>query len=229
VVTARGESAARQSESRPSHEDPALRGGRGSALLRGERRKNAVLRLRKRFGSAFVLAALLGSAVLPRPALAASAAEINRDVSKALKILYSSNAAAKNLSTKAKGILVFPSIVKGGFVVGGQYGEGALKQGNRTVGYYTSVAASYGLQAGLQKFGYALFFMTPGALDYLNKSGGFEIGVGPSVVVVDEGLAKSLTTTTAQSDIYAFFFNQKGLMAGLGLQGTKITRFQPSQ
>ena len=114
-------------------------------------------------------------------------------------------------------------------MVGGQYGEGALKQGNRTVGYYTSVAASYGLQSGLQKFGYALFFMSPGALDYLSNSEGFEIGVGPSVVVVDEGLAKSLTTTTAQSDIYAFFFNQKGLMAGLGLQGTKITRFHPSK
>jgi lipid-binding SYLF domain-containing protein len=188
-----------------------------------------MLRLRKRLGSALLLAVVLGSATLSRPALGASAGEINRGVSKALKILYSSNSAAKSLATKAKGILVFPSIVKGGFVVGGQYGEGALRQGTRTVGYYNSVAASYGLQAGLQKFGYALFFMTPSSLEYLNKSEGFEIGVGPSVVVVDEGLAKSLTTTTAQSDIYAFFFNQKGLMAGLGLQGTKITRIHPSQ
>jgi lipid-binding SYLF domain-containing protein len=161
--------------------------------------------------------------------LAATAAEINSGVTKALKTLYSVNPAAKSLGAKAQGILVFPSIVKGGFMVGGQFGEGALRKGNRTAGYYTSVAASYGLQAGIQKFGYALFFMSPGSLDYLNKSEGFEVGVGPSVVVVDEGMAKSLTTTTAQSDIYAFFFNQKGLMAGLGLQGTKITRFHPSK
>lgn len=127
--------------------------------------------------------------------MAASAAEINRDVSKVLKALYAKNAAAKSLGAKAKGILVFPSIVKGGFMVGGQYGEGALRQGNRTVGYYSSAAASYGLQAGLQKFGYALFFMTPSSLDYLQKSSGWEVGVGPSIVVVDQGMAKSLTTT----------------------------------
>ena len=126
-------------------------------------------------------------------------------------------------------MLVFPSIVKGGFMVGGQYGEGALRKGGRTAGYYSSVAASYGLQAGIQKFGYALFFMTPSALDYFQKSAGWEVGTGPSIVVVDEGVAKSLSTTTAKSDIYAFFFSQKGLMAGLGLQGTKITRIQPSK
>jgi lipid-binding SYLF domain-containing protein len=94
------------------------------------------------------------------------------------------------------------------------------------VGYYSTVAASYGLQAGAQSFGYALFFITDKALDYLKKSEGWEIGVGPSIVIVDEGIAKSLTTTTAKSDIYAFFFDQKGLMAGLGLQGSKITRIE---
>ena len=92
------------------------------------------------------------------------------------------------------------------------------------MGYYNRVAASYGLQAGAQKFGYAMFFLTQTALDYLTKSKGWEIGVGPSVVVVDEGLARSLTTTTAKEEIYAFFFHQKGLMAGLGLQGSKITK-----
>ena len=86
------------------------------------------------------------------------------------------------------------------------------------------MAASCGLQAGVQSFGYALFFMTDSALDYLDRTSGWEIGVGPSVVIVDEGVAKSLTTTTAKSDIYAFFFDQKGLMAGIGLQGTKVTR-----
>ena len=130
------------------------------------------------------------------------------------------------MGEKAIGILVFPGIVKGGFIVGGQYGEGALIRDGKTVGYYNTIAASYGLQAGLQKFGYALFFMTDSALKWIDKSEGWEIGVGPSIVVVDAGAAASMTSTTAQSDIYAFFFDQKGLMAGLGLQGTKITRLE---
>jgi lipid-binding SYLF domain-containing protein len=157
-------------------------------------------------------------------ACADTAAEIDRDVDTALDKLYSHQPAAKVLAAEAKGILIFPGIVKGGLIIGGQYGEGALRVKGKTTGYYRSVAASYGLQAGVQKFGYALFFMTDSALAYLDKSDGWEIGVGPSIVVVDEGIAKSLTTTTAKSDIYAFFFDQKGLMAGIGLQGTKITK-----
>jgi lipid-binding SYLF domain-containing protein len=89
------------------------------------------------------------------------------------------------------------------------------------------VAASYGLQAGVQTFGYALFLMNQKALAYLEESAGWEIGVGPSLVVVDKGTAAALTTTTARSDVYAFFFDQRGLMAGIGLQGTKITRIHP--
>jgi MFS family permease len=117
--------------------------------------------------------------------------------------------------------------LKGGFIVGAQHGEGALLSGGRTLGYYNTIAASYGLQAGVQKFGYALFFMTNSSLAYLDKSGGWELGTGPSIVVVDTGMAKSLTTTTLQKGVYALFFDQKGLMAGLGLQGSKITRITP--
>lgn len=160
----------------------------------------------------------------PVSASAASAGEINRDANQALQKLYAKTPSAKVLGEKAKGILVFPGIVKAGFIVGGQFGEGALIKNGKTVGYYNSVAVSYGLQAGAQKFGYALFFMTDEAMAYLNKSDGWEIGAGPSIVIVDEGISGSLTTTTAKSDIYAFFFNQKGLMAGLGLQGTKVTK-----
>ena len=162
----------------------------------------------------------------PDRAAAASAAEIDRDAQKALENLYAKSPSAKTMGEKAIGILVFPGIVKGGFIVGGQYGEGALFRDGKTVGYYNTIAASYGLQAGLQKYGYALFFMTDSALKWLDKSDGWEIGVGPSIVVVDAGAATSLTSTTAQSDIYAFFFDQKGLMAGLGLQGTKITKLE---
>ncbi len=165
--------------------------------------------------------------VSPGLAMADSAAEIDRDVDSALQKLYSDTPVAKELSTIAKGILVFPDIVKGGLIVGGQYGVGALRVGGKTVGYYNTVAASYGLQAGVQKFGYAMFFITQSALDHLKESKGWEIGVGPSIVIVDEGIAKSTTTTTAKEDIYAFFFGQKGLMAGMGLQGSKISKITP--
>ena len=108
--------------------------------------------------------------------------------------------------------------------LGGQFGEGALLQKGKAVAYYNTSGASIGLQAGAQQFGYAMFFMQPSALAQLDKAGGFEVGVGPTVVVVDEGKAKTMTTTTAKDDIYAFIFSQKGLMAGVGLQGNKITR-----
>lgn len=174
----------------------------------------------------FVFAMLMVSAGSLPTAFAGTAQEIDRDSDSALQKLYDSVPAAKEFSKIAKGILVFPDIVKGGLIIGGQYGEGALRINGKTTGYYSSVAASYGLQAGVQKFGYALFFMTDSSLEYLKKSEGWEIGVGPTLVVVDEGVAKSLTTTTAKSDIYAFFFDQKGLMAGIGIQGSKITRIE---
>ena len=103
-------------------------------------------------------------------------------------------------------------------------GDGVLMKNGRSVGYYNSIAASYGLQAGVQVFGYALFFMNDAALAYLGQSDGWEVGVGPSIVVVDQGVGKSLTSTTLTQAVYAFIFDQKGLMAGLGIQGAKITK-----
>ena len=170
-----------------------------------------------------VIALVAGVLISPNPARAATAAEINRDVKIALEKLYAKSSSAKTLGEKAKGILVFPGIVKGGFMVGGQFGEGALLKGGKTSAYYNTLSASYGLQIGLQKYGYALFFMSDSAMGWLDKSDGWELGTGPSIVVVDEGVAKSMSSTTLQSDVYAFFFDQKGLMGGLGLQGTKIT------
>ena len=174
--------------------------------------------------SLLVFAFGAASLAAPKSSEAASAAEINRGANSALAILYAKTPSAKVLGEKAQGILVFPSITKGGFMVGGQFGEGALIQGGKITGYYNTVQVSYGLQAGLQKYGYALFFMSESALKWLDKSDGFELGTGPTIVVVDTGAAGSLTTTTAQSNIYAFFFDQKGLMGGLGLQGTKVSK-----
>jgi lipid-binding SYLF domain-containing protein len=188
----------------------------------------AQLMLRSSFLQLGLLVTLL-MLTIPQASLAATAAQINRDADAALSDLYRSTPAAKKMAGIAKGILVFPSIIKGGFIIGGQYGEGALRIGGKTRGFYNTVAASYGLQIGAQSFGYALFFLDDASLKYLQSSKGWEIGVGPSIVVVDEGVARSLTTTTAKSGIYAFFFDQKGLMAGLGIQGSKITRITPDR
>jgi lipid-binding SYLF domain-containing protein len=155
------------------------------------------------------------------------AAQIDRDARRVIGNLYAKAPAAKALGPKALAILVFPKITKAGLMVGGQYGEGALIKGDKTTGYYSTAGASYGLQAGVQTYGYAMFLMTDKAIKQLDNANGFEVGVGPSVVVMDEGMAKSTTTTTMKDDIYAFIFSQQGLMAGLGLQGNKISRINP--
>jgi lipid-binding SYLF domain-containing protein len=183
----------------------------------------------RRLATALVLAMATTITLNARVALAASASEIDRNATEALETLYANTPGAKDLATQAKGILVFPNIVKGGFIVAGQYGDGALRKKGKTVGYYRSVAASYGLQAGVQSFGYALLFMDDASLEYLDQSNGWEVGTGPSVVVLDKGFGKSLTSTTLRKGVYAFIFSQKGLMAGLGLQGSKITKITPDQ
>lgn len=190
-------------------------------------KNNIVCHIRHSLAASLALAILLLCS--PGMSMADTASQINRDADIALQTLFQTTPAAKKMAGIAKAILVFPEIIKGGFIIGGQYGEGALRVGGKTTGYYRSVAASYGLQAGAQSFGYALFFLDNNSLQYLKKSDGWEIGVGPSVVIVDEGMARSFTTTTAQSGVYAFFFDQKGLMAGLGIQGSKITKFQPDK
>ena len=157
------------------------------------------------------------------PAAAEGAAQLQSDARSALDSLTAGTPAAKELSKSAVAVLVFPKITKAGFILGGQYGEGVLFERGKAVGYYSTGGASYGLQAGAQEYGYAMFFMKPAALESLKQTDGFEVGVGPSVVVVDEGMGKSLTTITAQNDVYAFIFSQQGLMAGVGIQGNKTT------
>ena len=176
----------------------------------------------------FGLPPLIGGVALrPDPAQAASARTINHDVDLALRALYSSQPNARHLGQRAQAVLIFPKIVKAGLLIGGQTGDGALRVGGRTVGYYNISAASFGLQAGVQTFSYAMFFMTASSLKYLSDSDGWAIGSGPSVVIVDQGAAKSFTTTTLTQDVYAFPFGQRGLMAGIELEGSKITHIHP--
>jgi len=170
-----------------------------------------------------VAAALL---LAPATVWAADRAALERDARSVYEKLLATVPAAQALSGSAAGVLVFPKITKAGLVVGGQYGDGVLFKGGKTAGFYNTSGASYGLQAGAQQFGYAMFMMNDKALSALDANDGFEVGVGPSIVVVDQGMGKTLTTTTAKDDVYAFIFGQKGLMAGVGLQGNKITRLK---
>jgi lipid-binding SYLF domain-containing protein len=170
-----------------------------------------------------ILIPLILTAVTLLAARTASANLVS-DSRRALQQLVSQNPAAAKAKAKAAAILVFPRVLKAGFIVGAQSGEGILFVNGQPNGHYRTVAASYGLQAGVQEYGYALFLMNQNAVNWVNNTRGWEIGTGPSVVIVDKGMARSFSTDTLHSGIYAFIFDQQGLMAGLGLQGSKIIR-----
>jgi len=172
---------------------------------------------------ALSLALTFTPAFVSQQAVAATASELSANGQAALSRLYGQSSRASRYARDARAILVFPKIVKAGLIVGGQGGEGVLFVHGRPTAYYKISALSYGLQAGGQSFSYALFFMNDKALTYLRKSDGWSIGSGPSVVVMDKGKAMSTTSTTLSEDVYAFPFGQKGLMAGLGLEGSKIS------
>jgi lipid-binding SYLF domain-containing protein len=158
-----------------------------------------------------------------QPALAQSGHMLDQDAEAALNALYAKHPGAKALGAKASGILVFPSITKAGFIIGGQGGDGTLFEKGKPTGHYNSGAVSVGLQAGVQTYGYALFFLTPADLNFLKTSSGWSLGTGPNLVIADAGFGADASTTTARSGVYAFIFDQKGLMAGIGLVGQKIS------
>ena len=177
--------------------------------------------------TSFVL--IIGLVFGSMSAVALDRTALDNDIHAAIKHLLDTSAVARKLAITAKGALVFPNIRKAGFIVGVQYGEGALVRRKQDGGYYIAnyysiKSASYGMQAGVQSFGYVMALMTDVAVQHVQTSRGWELGIGPSVVVVDEGKARTLTTETIKSDEYAFTFSQKGLMAGMGLQGSKISR-----
>lgn len=157
---------------------------------------------------------------------AATAQDLNTESNLALQKLYKANPTAEKIGHQAQAILIFPSIVKAGLVFGGAYGEGVLEKSGKVVNYYNTVTGSWGLQAGAQSYGYVVFLMNQKAVKYLEDSAGLEIGVGPTVVIVDEGAAKNLSTSTLKDDAYAFIFDQQGLMVGVSIEGTKISKIK---
>ena len=174
-----------------------------------------------------MLAGLLLSATLMSAAQAQTADDLHEEAQEALEMLYRTNPVAEGFGERAKAVLVFPNIVKAGLVFGGAFGEGVLMREGQAPEFYNSFTGSWGLQAGAQSYGYAVFMMTDEALEYLDDTDGWEIGVGPTVVVMREGAAANVSTTSIQTDAYAFIFNQQGLMAGVSVEGTKITRIDP--
>jgi lipid-binding SYLF domain-containing protein len=152
--------------------------------------------------------------------------ELEAKARTALASLFSSAPKAQDLQYISKAVLVFPDIVKAGLIVGAQEGKGVMfGPDGKVLGYYRARALSYGMQAGAQTFSEAMFLMTDAAITAVSSGAGLSVGVGPSVVVVDAGMGKTMTTTTLKSDVYAFIYGQQGLMAGLGVQGQRIVKF----
>ena len=154
-----------------------------------------------------------------------SHAQLEQNARAALARLYSTAPRAKELRAHSVAVLVFPDILKAGLMIGGSGGNGVLfSHDGAVLGYYNASAVSYGLQAGAQSFSEAMFLTKPAAMRYLESSDGWSIGAGPSVVLADSGMARDVSSTTLRPDVYAFVFGQVGLMAGMGVQGQKITR-----
>jgi lipid-binding SYLF domain-containing protein len=160
------------------------------------------------------------------PAYAASAMEIDAKVNAILKKFYKDVGGAKELSKKSQGMLIFPSVLKAGFGIGGEWGEGALRINNKTVDYYSTAAASIGFQLGAQSKAVILMFMAKDVLNKFRSSSGWEVGIDGSVALVKIGAGGTIDSTTVQQPIIAFIFGQKGLMFNLTLEGSKFTKLK---
>lgn len=171
-----------------------------------------------------LIAALL--LVFATAATAGSKEEINAEVRQALKNFQQQTSAGHELSKKAAGMLVFPSVIKAGIGIGGEYGEGALLVGGKTVAYYNIAAASIGFQLGAQARSQIVLFMNPKVLEEFRKSEGWKAGVDGSVAVATLGAGGAVDTETAKEPIIGFIFSNKGLMYNLTFEGSKITRIE---
>ncbi len=173
-----------------------------------------------------VLAALCFVVFQSPDADAVTAREINVSVDATLKNFLKNVKGSKEYLNAAKGVLVFPNVYKAGFGIGGEYGEGALRIGGKTVDYYSTVAGSFGFQLGAQKKTLILVFMQKGALNSFRESNGWKAGVDGSVALVTVGIGGSIDTTNIKDPIVAFAFDQKGLMYNLTIEGSKFSKIK---
>ena len=174
-----------------------------------------------------VLCSLCFVIAAPPASRADSGYEIDAGVDETLDRFFYNIRGARELANKAVGILVFPSVVKAGFGIGGEYGEGALLERRRTVGYYNTVSASIGFQLGVQARSVIIMFMTPEALDQFRRTAGWKIGADASVAIITVGIGGSIDTNKITSPVVGFILDPKGLMYNLTLEGSKISRISP--
>jgi lipid-binding SYLF domain-containing protein len=151
---------------------------------------------------------------------------IDADVNGTLSRLFSTVKGSRELVSKAQGVLVFPSVVKAAFIAGAEYGEGSLRVGGTTAGYYSTASGSFGFQAGAQSTAVIFLFMTQDALDKFRNSAGWSVGGDVAVSLVKVGANGTLDTTTATSPVEAIVLTNTGLMADASLAGTKVTRLK---
>ena len=174
-----------------------------------------------RFASLLLVLAAAGTAQ------AATTREINASTDAAIADFRKSVKGADEYLAASKGVLVIPEVKKVGLVVGGQWGEGALRINGKTAAYYKMTAASVGFQAGYQKANYLFIFLTEEALNTFRAGKGWDAGIDAGVTVVDESVGASIDTLKAKSSVVAFIFGKEGLMGGYSLKGQKLTRFTP--
>jgi lipid-binding SYLF domain-containing protein len=151
---------------------------------------------------------------------------IDASVDGTMSRLFTTVQGSRELVSKARGVLVFPSVLQVGFVVGGQYGEGSLRVGGGTVGYYSTISGSFGLQAGAQSKAIIFLFMTQDSLDKFRSADGWSAGGDASVALVKMGANGAIDTTTATAPVEVFVLTNAGLMADVSLQGTKVSRLK---
>lgn len=175
-----------------------------------------------------VIAGTIAAAVSAAATTAAadSAREIEAEVGEAMRLLYETVPGSRELAEEARGVLIMPSVIKGGLVIGGSYGEGALKINGQTDNYYSVAGASIGYQIGVQTTSQALFFMTDAALQNFRTSNGWELGADAEFTVPGDGISLNLDSTTIKSPVIAFVFAQDGLLAGASIKGAKYTRIR---
>lgn len=175
----------------------------------------------------FTLCVLAGAAFLAVNVQAATKGEINASVKASKERFVKDVKGASEYLKIAKGVLVMPNITKAGFVVGGQYGTGALQVGGKTINYYSLAGASVGFQAGAEKYDMIILFITDESLNKFQASNGWEAGVDAEVTMIKVGADASLETLRSQSPVVGFVIDQKGLMGGVSIKGAKFSKTQP--
>ena len=173
-----------------------------------------------------LVASMFAVGTTARRSEAASAAEIDSDVNVTLNRLFRQVPGSQDLANRAFGILVFPSIVKAGIWIGGEYGEGALRINKKTAGYYNSISASIGFQFGVQARSVVIMFMTPESLASFRRKNGWKVGVDGSVAIVTIGAGGAVDTNQIRQPVIGFILDERGLMVNLTLEGSKISRIR---